>query len=185
MNQIAGFDIVFLIANGFGLLSTLCFIISFQIKSNKKLYVVQSIANVFYGIQFYLLGAYGGLFNMAMQIFRNLLLCKKNDWKWLQWKGMAPLLCLPSLIYLILTWSGPLDLLPFIAMVGGTFCYWTNNAKILRLSEIFCVVPAWITYDFLSRAYGGVINELVIMGSVIFSIIRFGWKGLDDPDFNK
>ena len=75
MNQIAGFDIVFLIANGFGLLSTLCFIISFQIKSNKKLYVVQSIANIFYGIQFYLLGAYGGLFNMAMQIFRNLLLC--------------------------------------------------------------------------------------------------------------
>ena len=77
MNQIAGFDIVFLIANGFGLLSTLCFIISFQIKSNKKLYVVQSIANIFYGIQFYLLGAYGGLFNMAMQIFRNLLLCKR------------------------------------------------------------------------------------------------------------
>ena len=137
------------------------------------------------GPEIYLLGAYGGLFNMGMQIVRNLLLCKKEGWTWLQWKGMATLLCIPSLIYMIMTWKGPLDLLPFIAMVGGTYCYWTNNAKILRLSEIVCVAPAWLTYDFLSRAYGGVLNELVILGSVIISIVRFGWKGLDDPDFNK
>ena len=176
---------IFLIANGFGLLSTLCFIISFQIKSKKKLFIVQSIANIFYGIQFYMLGAYGGLFNMWMQIFRNIFLIKKNEWKWLQWKGMATLLCVPSLIHLIMTWSGPMDLLPFIAYVGGTYCYWTSNATILRLSEIFCIAPAWLTYDFLNRAYGGVINELVILASVIISIVRFGWKGLDDPDFNK
>ena len=111
------------IANGFGVLSTLCFIASFQVKSNKGLYLIQSLANVFYGIQFYLLGAYGGLFNMGMQIVRNLLLCKVDDWKWLRWKGMAPLLCAPSLIYMIATWSGPLDILPFIAMTIGTFGY--------------------------------------------------------------
>lgn len=175
----------FIIANGFGILSTLCFIISFQVKSNKGLYIIQCIANVFYGAQFYLLRAYGGLFNMGMQIFRNLLLCKIDDWKWLQWKGMAPVLCLPSLVYMIFTWNGLLDLLPFIAMVAGTFGYWTNNAKILRLSELVCIAPAWMIYDFVSKAYGGVLNELVILGSVVFSIIRFGWKGLDDPSFKK
>ena len=36
-----------IIANGFGVLSTLCFITSFQIKSNKALFIIQSIANVF------------------------------------------------------------------------------------------------------------------------------------------
>ena len=105
-----------IIANGFGVLSTLCFIISFQIKSNKALFVMQSIANVFYGTQFYLLGARGGLFNMGMQILRNMLLIKIEQWTWLKWKGWAPLFCVPSLIYMIFTWSGPLDLLPFIAM---------------------------------------------------------------------
>ena len=89
-----------IIANGFGVLSTLCFIASFQVKSNKGLYIIQSVANVFYGIQFYLLGAVGGIFNMAMQIVRNLLLCKKEDWTWLRHPAMAPLLCLPSLIYM-------------------------------------------------------------------------------------
>ena len=174
---------IHLIANGFGVLSTLCFIASFQVKSNKGLYVIQSVANVFYGIQFYLLGAYGGLFNMGMQIVRNLLLCKIDDWKWLNWKGMTPLLCVPSLIYMIATWSGPLDILPFIAMTVGTLGYWTNSAKKLRLAELFCVSPAWMTYDLIEGAYGGVLNELVILASIVFSIIRFGWKGLDDPSF--
>ena len=99
-----------IIANGFGVLSTICFIISFQVKSNKGLFIIQSIANVFYGLQFFLLGATGGLFNMFMQIVRNMLLLKINDWKWLQWKGCAPIFCIPSLIYMIIEWGGPLDL---------------------------------------------------------------------------
>ena len=174
---------IHIIANGFGVLSTLCFIASFQVKSNKGLYLIQSVANVFYGIQFYLLGATGGLFNMGMQIVRNLLLCKKEEWKWLQHPAMAPLLCVPSLIYMIVTWNSLLDLLPFIAMTVGTFGYWTDSAKKLRVAELFGVSPAWMTYDLIEGAYGGVLNELVILASIVFSIIRFGWKGLDDPSF--
>ena len=75
--------------------------------------------------------------------------------------------------------------LPFLAMVVGTFGYWTNNARKLRIAELACVIPAWMSYDFISRAYGGVLNELVILISIIVSIVRFGWKGLDDPNFNK
>ena len=172
-----------IIANLFGVLSTLCFIISFQIRSNRALYVIQAIANVFYGLQFYLLGATGGLFNMGLQIARNLLLLKIEDWKWLQWKGCAFVFCIPSLIYMIVNWHGPIDILPFIAFAVGTLAYWTNSAKMFRLSEIVCVSPAWLLYDFLEGAYGGMLTELVILGSVFVSIFRFGWKGLDDPDF--
>ncbi|MBQ6402001.1 MAG: YgjV family protein [Firmicutes bacterium] len=174
-----------IIANAFGVLSTLCFIISFQVKSNRGLFVIQSIANVFYGVQFYLLGATGGLFNMGLQILRNMLLCKYNDWPWVRNWFVAILFCVPSLINMILTWESWLDLLPFIAMVVGTLTYWTNSAKNLRLGELFCVSPCWLLYDLMTKAYGGLLTELVILGSVIASIIRFGWKGLDDPSFKK
>jgi len=174
-----------IIANGFGVLSTLCFIISFQVKSNKGLFIIQSIANVFYGTQFYLLGATGGLFNMFLQIVRNMLLLKIEDWHWLKWRGWAPLFCVPSLIYMFVTWNSWLDILPFIAYSVGTFAFWTNSAKMLRVSELICVSPAWLLYDFIEGAYGGMLTELVILGSVVVSIIRFGWKGLDDPEFKK
>lgn len=70
-----------------------------------------------------------------------------------------------------------------IAMTVGTFGYWTNSAKKLRMAELFCVAPAWMVYDLAAGAYGGVLNEAVILASIIFSIIRFGWQGLDDPSF--
>lgn len=173
------------IANAFGILSTICFIVSFQADSNRKLYLSQSAANVFYGTQFYLLGATGGLFNMGMQIVRNLLLCRRGEWKWLQHPLTAPLMCLPSLIYMIACWSGPLDLLPFIAMTAGTLGYFTDDARILRLAELICVSPAWLMYDLCQGAYGGVLNEAVILGSVVFSIIRFGWAGLAELNGSK
>ena len=37
----------------------------------------------------------------------------------------------------------------------------------------------------MQGAYGGVLNEAVILASIIFSIIRFGWKGLDELDGHK
>ena len=84
---------------------------------------------------------------------------------------------------MIFTWGGPIDLIPFIAFTVGTLAFWTNSAKMFRLSEIVCVSPAWLLYDILTGAYGGVLTELVILGSVFVSIYRFGWKGLDDPEF--
>ncbi len=174
-----------IIANGFGVLSTLCFVISFQIKSNKGLFIIQSIANVFYCTQFYLLGAYGGLFNMGLQIVRNVLLLKVNDWKWLKWMGFAVFFCAISFIYMLITWRSLLDIIPFIAFSVSTLAFWKNSAKLIRLSELFCVSPAWLLYDLLTGAYGGVLNEVVILASVVVSILRFGWKGLDDPDFQK
>lgn len=102
-----------------------------------------------------------------------------------QMERLGPAFCVPSLIYMIFTWSGPLDLLPFIAYTVGTFAYWTNDAKMFRLSEIVAVSPAWLLYDFITEAYGGMLTEIVILASVIVSIIRFGWNGLDDPDFKE
>ena len=174
-----------IIANGFGVLSTLCFIFSFQVKSNKGLFIIQSIANVFYCTQFYLLGAYGGLFNMGLQIIRNMLLLKINDWKWLHSFVWPAVFCAMSFAYMLITWKSWMDIIPFIAFSVSTLAFWTNSAKMLRLSERFCVAPAWPLYDFLNGAYGGVLNELVILASVVVSIVRFGWKGLDDPEFQK
>lgn len=71
-------------------------------------------------------------------------------------------------------WNDPLDFLPLIAMIAGTFACWSDNAKIIRVAELACICPAWMAYDFISGAYGGVLNELVILGLIIASIIRFG-----------
>ena len=169
-----------IVANGFGVLSTLCFVASFQIRSNKGLFGMQAVATFCYGMQFVLLGAIGGAVGMAVQVIRNLLLLKKNEWGWLSSIWFPIITCIPSFVVMITTWQGLLDVLPFIAFVGINFTYWANNAKLIRIAELGCACPAWLIYDFASGAYAGILTELVIAGSVVASIIRFGWNGLDE-----
>ena len=123
-----------IVANGFGVLSTLCFIASFQIKSNKALYGSQAAGTFFYGMQFLLLGATGGVVNMLMQVIRNLLLLKRNSWSWLSSIWFPVAVCIPGIIVMIATWNSLLDLLPFIAYAGVTFAYWSNSAKMIRMT---------------------------------------------------
>jgi len=168
-----------IIANVFGVLTALTFVISFQIRSNKKLFIVQALANTFYGVQFLLLGAWGGLFNTGIRIVRNLLLSRSDRWEWIRWKGWAPLFCVPSLIFMIVGWTGPVDILPFLATMASNLSYWSNDARKIRLAELGCICPSWIVYDLIEGAYGGILNEVLLMSSVIVSFVRFGWKGLE------
>lgn len=58
----------------------------------------------------------------------------------------------------------------------------TNNAGIIRLANMFICSPTWIIYDILTGAYSAIANEVVVIGSVILSIYRYGMKELLDPE---
>ena len=175
-----------IIANIFGVLTAVMLVLSFQIRSTKKLYFVQAIANVFYGLQFLLLGAWGGFFNTCVRIVRNLLLSRSDKWTWVKWKGLAVIFCIPSLLFLIFGWSGPIDILPFLTTVVSNLTYWSNDARKIRVGELAFISPSWAVYDALTGAYGGILNEAVLMTSIIISFVRFGWKGMkgsgDEPE---
>ncbi|MBQ1484295.1 MAG: YgjV family protein [Eubacterium sp.] len=167
-----------IIANIFGVLTAVTLVISFQIRSNKKLYAVQALANVFYGLQFLLLGAMGGFFNTLVRIVRNLMLSKADRWPWIRRKWLALVFSVPSLLFLIFGWSGPIDLLPFATTVVSNLTYWSNDARTIRVGELAFISPSWAVYDALTGAYGGILNEAILMCSIIVSFIRFGWKGM-------
>ena len=177
----------FISAQGIGLIGVLCFILSFQIKSNRALYLTQGIGSAAFCVQFLLVGAYTGCLNLVLLVIRNITLIKINDWKWLQWKGWVVVLSIICFGIMILTWDGPVSILPFIAMTGSNIGMWTNNAQKIRLANLVCISPAWLIYDTIVGAYAGTLNECVVLGSIIVSIIRYGWKAMGDPnaDFQK
>ena len=158
-----------IIANVFGVLTAVMLVLSFQIRSTKKLYFVQAIANVFYGLQFLLLGAMGGFFNTLVRIVRNLLLSRSDKLPWIRKRWMALVFCVPSLLFLIFGWSGPIDLLPFATTVASNLTYWSNDARTIRVGELAFISPAWAVYDALTGAYGGILNEAILMTSIIIS----------------
>ncbi len=65
-----------------GFLGVALFIISYQIWSNRALFLCQLMGCIVFCVQFFLMGAYTGAISLIVNIARNLLLIKSNDWKW-------------------------------------------------------------------------------------------------------
>ncbi len=171
------------LANAIGVIVIALFVLSFQAKSNKSLNLIQAGANGAYFFQFLILHAYTGALNMPIYVIRNLLYSQADRWEWLKWRGWPVVFTIPAVFVLYYTWDGPLSLLPFIALVGANIGYCLDNPRTIRAFEMFMIIPAWIIYDVAVGAYTGVLNELIILTSILVSIYRFGWKNLDSKDY--
>lgn len=165
-----------------GFIALSCSLLSYQMKANKALMLLQLTANVFFGVQFLLLGGLTGSLNNLISITRYLLLVQSGKWQWVTWKGWAVVLSLVSLSLTIVTWDGILSIFPFISIAGANFVYWTRNSQKIRLGVITIICPPWLIYAIALSSWGGVCNELLSMLSGIISIYRYGWKELNKVD---
>lgn len=174
-----------LFVQAIGGLGVLCFVISYQIKSTRILFFFQMLANCLFAAQFILLHAYTGCINLLLMVTRNFLMMNYDNWEWvrkIKWHyGLIAL----SAISMILTYDGWISILPFIAMAGGTLFYVTNNAQKIRLANLICCCPSWIIYDFFVHSWTGMLNESIMICSILVSIYRYGWKEMNQEDFGK
>ena len=144
-----------IIAQIIGFVALLCYLLSYQLRSNRGLYLAQTAGNFLFMIQFLLLGAYSGCVNLIIAAFAAVL---------------------------VLTWDGWTSLLPFAAMTTCTVAFWTDNALNIRKANLFVACPSWIIYDVVFHSWAGVLNETITIVSIMVSVWRFGWKNLGDPD---
>ncbi|MBQ1489426.1 MAG: YgjV family protein [Eubacterium sp.] len=160
----------------------LCFLLSYQVKSNRSLFLAQSAGIVLFVIQFVFLGAYSGCLNLMLGVVRNLTVLKYNEWAWVRKKIVPIIFIVGFAAVTVYTWNGWTSLFPFAGMASCTIAFWTNNALNIRKANLFIASPAWIVYDVIFHSWAGVMNELVTIFSILLSIWRFGWKNLGDPN---
>ena len=53
----------------------------------------------------------------------------------------------------------------------------------IRLSNLFCASPCWLIFDIIVGSIGGILNETILIVSILVSIYRYGWKGLGENKF--
>ena len=163
---------------GIGFVAVLFFIVSYQLRSNRMLFLCQLLGCSIFCLQFCLMGAYTGAVSLLVNILRNLLLLKIDQWDWVKSKVTMSGILLLLAVMTILTWDGWISLLPLASVGVTTVGYWTNNAQKLRLSQFFGS-PCTLLYDVLIHSWGGVISESITLASIIISVIRFGWSDLE------
>ncbi len=168
-----------IIVQSIGFVAVAAFILSYQIKSNRLLFLLQLIGSVLFCLQFFLLNAFSGCLSLAVNILRNALMMKYNDWKWVRWKGCPVIISVLFAVILFFTWNGTASLLAFTASVSSTFVYWSNSPRNIRMVNLVCASPCWLVYDIIVHSWGGLLSEAITLISILISIFRFGWNGLE------
>lgn len=161
-------------------------ILSFQLKNNRHLFLVQTFAAFGFGISYLLLGAIDGfLINIACFANTAILLNKK-----LKKKPILIVLCASFLIISTIstllysgTWGTTKILetifsyLIAIAQIIYTIATWQDDGGIIRKVRLFFVTPAWLGYNIIVFSLGGIICEGFNIISILVSFIRYGKDG--------
>ena len=170
----------FIIIQAIGFLGTIIFFLSYQCKSNKNLFRVQFISYFLYTMHLLMLGAVTGGFSYILNTIRSLCLGRKNDF--LKGKFMCGVICILQMITLYFTWDGVMSILPIIANIAATIGGYTYNGKTIRMVGMLINSPLWIIYNILVGSWAGIMDEIVSEISMITSIIRYGWKNLNNVE---
>lgn len=163
---------------GFG--GTAAYLLSFQFRKNRHLFMMQAASYCFYFIHYFLLGAMTGAFCYSINLIRSILLSSNK--KWAHSKYACAALCIFQVVAASLTWEGWLSLLPCIANIASTTGGYSGNARTIRAANMFVNSPLCAVYAILVGSWAGLVDEIISEASIIISIVRFGWKNLDSRD---
>lgn len=156
----------------FGTLALSSWISSVQVKKKSNILILQLLANVFYAMQYFLLGYFSTSLMNLVSIFRCFsfgINAKKNKENplWL-------LLLILFIIYFLASiyCKTLLGIIPVFATILYTISTWQNNTKYLRYVFIICAI-LYIFYNFMIGAYVSLIGNLFEILSGVISIYRF------------
>lgn len=162
-----------------GFASTALFILSFQIKENKKLFFVQLLSFAISTVHYFMIGAITGSGIMVGNVLRCVVMYFYNDKAWARWKVWPVLLVIGYVTNTVLTWNTWLSILPLIGTLACTYGCWSRNPRTIRLANLILGSPTWLIYDIVLGSISASIMESLTILSILISIIRFGWKALD------
>lgn len=156
----------------FGGLAMSCLFAAYQQKSAKGLTVCKLGADIFWSFHYLFLGAYTGIVPNCVGIFRELIFMQRKTKKW------ANLIIFPILFVVagwgvgMLTFRGPISILPLAASTVVTLGLWTQNALVCKIA---CAPAstAFLIYDIFVGSYIGVFAEAFSLVSLAIFFIKY------------
>ena len=154
-----------------GCLAVMLGFVSFQMRTQKQLLVVQTATTIAFCIHYYLIGATSGLMLNLLGIVRNLAYYHK-DKPFFSGKKCPIFFAAVMGVVGMLSWQGYYSIFIVLGLVINTVCLSFSNPQSIRKS-ILVSSPLVLIYDAFVLSIGGVIYESVVIVSSVIGIIRY------------
>ena len=161
-----------LIGQSIGVVAVFMTLLSYQMKTNKQLLIVQTVATLLFSVHYYLIGAFSGLALNLLAIARNMVFYYRDRVKLFMWKGIPWVFAILMGVFGIFPWRGWHTVLITTGIAINTIFLSLPDAQKIRKS-ILLTSPMILIYDVFETSVGGVINESVAILSSIVGIIRY------------
>ena len=160
---------IFILGQAFGILALICTVVSMQLKKKRQLMVLQTASEAFIVAQSLVKGAITGSFMAMVSFIRDIIFTKYD-------KKRTPLWVL-LVIYAIMTiltiisWAGPLSLLPYVGSLIYAWSLWYGKTKWIRLGNAVGNSP-YLIYTIVTGNYALFIMTLLEVISSAVGFIR-------------
>lgn len=160
-----------LIIQVFGVLGSLFMILSFWQKKRKNMLIFLMFDNLFYLVQYILLGAFSGAIVNVIGFFRVLLFRKKGETDIFKSN-----LILYGIIFLyivsgIFTYSGINSLILIFVSIFYSFVLWQDKPSQIRIgSSIMLLI--WCIYNISVMAYASAIFDGILFVLTLISFVK-------------
>ena len=161
-------------ANMVSILAVICMFISYQVKSQRRLLVVQGIATLCSAIGFGILGAWTGMTMNIIGIFRNYIYCNREK-KLFSHKAVPYIVAAVMVMFGIISWTDWYSILSIAGIAINAVCLASPSPQFIRKS---CLVtgPMACIYSFLEQNYVEAVKEMICMFSAGIGIYRYHTK---------
>ena len=165
-----------IVAQAFGIVGSIVYLISFQIKKNRTFFMVQCLGSFLFTMNYLLLGAYTGCMMNFLGVIRTAALAAGGKFrsKLLMWG-----LDIVYVVATVCTFEGVPSVLVMIAMIASTHAMWTEKGKIIRYVQLGVSSPCWLAHNIMVFSIGGIICEIGNIISTVISILRFRKTGYE------
>ena len=161
----------YLIAQGIGIAAILLAYFVYTTRSRKILITLKFLTDLLWGLHYFLLGAFSGALMNVVNMIREVIFQQKCSKKWAKSPLWAVVFVIMSLISTLISWQGPISLLPALGSsiaVVGLWCSDTAHIRAFSFPGVFL----WLIYSILTRSYTHMISNLITLLSIAVGIIR-------------
>ena len=158
-----------------GLLAVATFLLSYQQKKRSNIILFNVISRCLYILQYLLLGAFAGAVLDILGALSSVIAGKKHT-AFIKKHTTAIVIAVNTCIVLAgvgiaLANESWLDLCSLAGVLLHTSAFWISDEKIIRRVSLLGS-PFWFVYNFLSRAYGSAIGDILTICSILIAMFR-------------
>lgn len=157
---------------GAGYAALLFVILSFQKNKRSALLLIMLAGLLLFTVHYILLGAWTGALMNLIEAGVVFIAYKKDTSKWAEHPAWLYGFIGLYIIFGVVSFKAPVDVLPIVAQAFGAIAVWQTNARAIRFLMLV-PRPLWFTYNLVVGSQAGIVAEIFIGASVLIGIARF------------